>query len=105
MFADASKNDGGSTLARNSCVRPLVILNIFAPRVKVRITPEIWAIDVMRTIAPTIVAFECVTHSADAPVIALGQPVALERVQRALLEGKRRFACFRAAHWYVDRAA
>ena len=47
----ASKDDGGSALARNSFVRPNVVANKFACRVKVRVTPEIRAIDVMRAIS------------------------------------------------------
>src|SRR6266487_1535543 len=105
MVAHASKNDGGSTLARNSCARPFVVGNIFAARVKIRVTPEIRAIDVTRAIPPAIKAFEFVTNSADAPVVPLGQLVVLECIERAHLEGKRRLADFRAARRYVDRAA
>src|SRR6266480_3647898 len=102
MVAHASKDDGGSTLARNSCARPLVVLNIFAPRVKVRVTPKIRAVDFVRAISPTIVAFELVTNSANAPVGPRGESIVFERAQP---EGKRRLAGFRAARRYVDRAA
>src|SRR5882724_1115535 len=105
MVAHASKDDGGSTLARNSCARPLVILNIFAPRVKIRVTPEIRAIDFARAIPPAIKAFEFVTNSADAPVVPLGQLVVLECIERTLLEGKRWLAGFRAGRRHVDRVA
>src|SRR5438552_9339961 len=105
MVAHPSKDDGGSTLARNSCARPLVILNIFAPRVKVRVTPKIRAVDFVRAISPAVVAFEFVTNSADAPVAPLGESIVFERVERTHLEGKRWLAGFRAAHRHVDRAA
>src|SRR6266404_6877619 len=105
MVAHASKDDGGSTLARNSCARPFVVGNIFASRVKIRVTPEIRAIDFVRAISPAIKAFECVTNSADAPVLPLGQLVVLECIEGAHFEGKRWLAGFRAAPRYVDCAA
>src|SRR5713101_9005730 len=104
MFAHASKDEGAPALARNSCVRPNAVGNIFAARVKVRVTPKIRAVDVMRAISSAIIAFEFVTNSADAPVAPRGKSVVLEGVERARVKGERRLAGFRAAHRFVDHA-